>query len=114
MRRSGVKISEDVRVVEGSHKALGGLIRIAACIQGGRLEDVSITGDFTLLPASGIANLESAVKGMEAAPEAILSRFREVYREMDLQSPGVTAEDFASALVAAIGSVTADSRPGGA
>ena len=110
MRRKGVKVSEDVRVVEGSHKAPGGLIRVTARLRHGRVEDIDITGDFTLLPASRVADLERAVRGIEVVPEVVLSHFREVYEEMDLWSPGVTAEDFAFALLAATGPVAADGR----
>jgi len=42
LRQSGVKIHEDVRVLEVAHKAPGGLIRVTARVREGRLDDVTL------------------------------------------------------------------------
>jgi len=43
----GVKIREGVELFYGLHKARGGLIRTAEEISEGRIEDITISGDFT-------------------------------------------------------------------
>src|SRR5512144_398261 len=50
LHQPGVKIHQDVHIVEAAFKAQGGLIRIIARLCEGRIDDVSISGDFTLLP----------------------------------------------------------------
>lgn len=99
----GVKIHDGVRVVEAAHKAPGGLIRAVARLREDRIDDLALSGDFTLLPASGVAGLEQAVRGLAVQHDQLLGRFREVYSEMGLQSPGVTPEDFATVLLAVTG-----------
>jgi lipoate-protein ligase A len=101
LRPSGVKIHEDVRVVEGAWKAPGGLIRATARLSDGCIDDITLSGDFTMLPAFALGALESALRGVRADEASVISRVREVYRTMNIVSPGVQAEDFAKALAVA-------------
>ncbi len=99
LRQSGVKIHEDVRVVEGAFKAPGGLIRVTARLREGRIDDISLSGDFTLLPAFAVGALEQAVRGLKTMRESLTPRFEDAYRALAIQSPGVTPENFAEAIV---------------
>ncbi len=99
---TGVKIHEDVRLGEASRKAPGGLIRATVCLRNGRIDELTLSGDFTMLPLSGITHLEAALQGTDAQPEAVAYRIRHVYQSMRLQSPGVTPEDFAIACTEAM------------
>jgi len=101
LQRKGVKIHEGVRVVEAGHKAPGGLIRVVVRLRDGCIDDLALSGDFTLLPAPGVGALEEAARGLAADPGALLGRFREVYGVMGLRSPGVAPEDFAEAVLMA-------------
>ena len=101
LRQSGVKIHQDVQVVERAFKAPGGLIRVTARLREGRIDDVSLSGDFTLLPSFGLAALEQAMRGLIATHDQLLGRIREAYRSIGIQSPGVTPDDFAKAIAAA-------------
>jgi lipoate---protein ligase len=103
LRRAGVKIHEGARVVEGAHKASGGLIRATACLVDGCIDDLSLSGDFTLLPASGVEALEVAVRGVPLDPRLLLERLRAAYGVTRLRSPGVGPEDFVDAILAAAG-----------
>ena len=103
LRQSGVKIHEDVRIVEAAFKAPGGLIRVTARLREGRIDDLSISGDFTLLPAFAIGAIEQAVRGLRATRDTLESRIHEAYRALGIQSPGVAPEHFAQAIVAAAG-----------
>lgn len=100
LKRNGVKIHEGVQVVGAECKAPGGLIRVTASLRDGRIDDLTISGDFTMSPAAGLDALEEAVRGLELRPEALLPRLKGVYGELDLQSPGVTPEEIAAVLLA--------------
>ncbi|MCS7050504.1 MAG: lipoate--protein ligase, partial [Thermomicrobium sp.] len=101
LRQSGITIHADVRLHEAALKVPGGLIRVIVRTHGGRIDDVSVSGDFTLLPALGLAAIEQAVRGLTTRREELAARIGEVYRALHLQSPGVTAEDFATAIAQA-------------
>ncbi|MDH5606696.1 MAG: lipoate--protein ligase family protein [Anaerolineae bacterium] len=101
LRKSGVKIHEDVRVVEAAFKAPGGLIRVTARLNKNIIDDLAISGDFTLFPSKSVASLEESVRGLAASGEVLTEGFQKVYQALNLQSPGVTANDFSSAVLAA-------------
>lgn len=103
LRQVGVKIHEDVRVMEAAFKAPGGLIRVTTRIREGRIDDLSISGDFTLLPAFAVGALEQAVRGLGIRRESLVARIQEAYRALGIQSPGVTPEDFTTAILTAAG-----------
>lgn len=103
LRQSGVKIHEDVRVVEGAHKAPGGLVRVTARLRAGRIDDISLSGDFTIFPALAVGALEQALRGIPTEPEALGAALREAYRAIQIQSPGLTPDDLAAAVRAAVG-----------
>lgn len=100
LRQPGIKIHEDVRITESAFKAPGGLIRVTARLREGRIDDVAISGDFTLLPAFAVGSLEQGARGLRATREALVVRMQEVYRALNIQSPGVTPENFAEAILA--------------
>jgi lipoate-protein ligase A len=102
LRQPGVKIHQDVHVVEAAFKAQGGLIRVIARLREGRIDDISISGDFTLLPSFALGALEQAVRGMKATPETLQTRLQEAYYRMNIQSPGVSAADFTTAIMSAV------------
>jgi lipoate-protein ligase A len=103
LRPASVKIHEDVRVAESAHKAGGGLIRVIARFHHQRIDDISLSGDFTLLPAVAVGAIEQAVRGLEYAGPLLSSRIQEVYTLLNITSPGVTPDDFAAAIRAAAG-----------
>ena len=102
-RGRGVKIHEDVHVVEGAYKAPGGLVRVTATLHDHRIDDLALSGDFTLLPADGLGALEEAARGLAVDRGEIVAAMAGVYRELDLRSPGLEPEDFARAIVLAAG-----------
>ena len=102
LRPRGLKIHEDVRVVESAYKSPGGLIRVTARIHDGTIEDLTCSGDFTIFPASSLSALEQAVRGVRATEEAVVAPLAEVFQKLQIQSPGVTVEDFTRAILIAI------------
>jgi lipoate---protein ligase len=99
LRQSGVKIHEDVRVLETAHKAPGGLIRVTARVREGRIDDLTLSGDFTMLPKFAPGALELALRGAALEAESIKSRIVEAYRTVAIQSPGVTVDDLTNAVM---------------
>jgi lipoate---protein ligase len=97
--QTGVKIHEDVRVVEAAFKAPGGLIRATVRLVAGIVDDAVFTGDFTLLPAAALDALGEGVRSLPLDREALTARLRELYLEHTIRSPGVTPEHFAEALL---------------
>ena len=106
LRQVGVKIHEDVRVVESAYKAPGGLIRVTARLRDGRIDDIALSGDFTLFPALAVAALEQSLRGVSATLAAVTARIESAYRSLSIQSPGVTPEHFATAIMAASGAAS--------
>ncbi len=104
LRRMGVKIHEDVHVAESAYKAPGGLIRATVRLREGRIDGLELAGDFTVFPAAAVSDLQAAAAGAELARAALTARFAAVYRDLAIQSPGVTPEHLADAVLAATGS----------
>jgi lipoate-protein ligase A len=94
-----VKIHQDVRVQEVAFKAPGGLVRATARIFNGRIGDVTLSGDFTMLPKSALGALEAAVRGAALETSAIQTRIEDVYGSLAVQSPGLSAGNLTSAIM---------------
>ncbi len=99
LRQPGVKIHEDVRVLEAAHKAPGGLIRATARVREGRIDDITLSGDFTMLPKFAPGALELALRGTALEAGAVKARIADVYRSVGIQSPGVTPDDLTNAVM---------------
>jgi lipoate-protein ligase A len=101
---AGVKIHEDVRVAEGAFKAPGGLIRVTVRLRQGRIDSLDLSGDFTVFPAAAVGALQIAADGAAVSATVLTARFAEAYDHSGIQSPGVTPEHWAAAVLAAAGS----------
>ena len=99
VRAPGVKIHEDVRVAEAAHKAPGGLIRATVRFRSGTVDAVSLSGDFTILPAEALGDLERALEGSSQADVERLARG--VLERPGVEAPGLEAGDVAAAIAAA-------------
>ena len=111
---SGVKIHEDVHVHEGTHKAPAGLVRVTVVVRSGAIEDLSITGDFTLLPQAALDQVEAALRGLPADPARVEEGLIAAYARLGVDAPGLPPSEVAAAIGAALGSaaprVTGPSR----
>lgn len=99
LRQAGVRIHQEVQVVESALKAPGGLLRATARLRAGRLDDLTLSGDFTVLPKAGVGALEQALRGAELEPAVLRSRLAEAYAALGLQSPGVTVDDLTAVVM---------------
>jgi lipoate-protein ligase A len=102
LHRVGVKIHEGVSVVEGAHKAAGGLIRCVAVLRDGRIDDISLTGDFTARPTTVPTDLDGRLIGAEITEAELSGRVSDYYAEVRPETPGVTADDWVKAVLATI------------
>ena len=92
-----VTIRSGVQVIQQAYKAPGGLIRAIAEVYEGTIASVSLSGDFFFYPAEKLADLETALVGVPLEEvESTIARF---YADHKVESPGVTAADFAHVLV---------------
>lgn len=88
-----VTIRSGVQVWHKMYKAPGGLIRATVEVQEGVIGSISLSGDFFFYPAERLADLEAALVGVRVEEvEQAIARF---YAEHGIESPGVTAADFA-------------------
>jgi lipoate-protein ligase A len=96
---TGVKIREGVEVLYGLHKAKGGVIRTAEEISGGRIEEITISGDFTFYPKERLDGLEGSLEKVPLEEEEIIERLENFYEEKKIESPGVESKDFALTII---------------
>jgi lipoate---protein ligase len=96
-----VKIREDVYVIQNMLKTPGGLIRVTAVNEDGKLHDVHISGDFFFYPAEDLPGLEKSLNGVTADPASVTDAVAKFYSRRSIESPGVQAEDFARVLIPA-------------
>jgi lipoate-protein ligase A len=90
-----VKIAEGIAVIQKILKTPGGLIRLTAVNQDGKLNHVHISGDFFFYPAAGIIGLEKMLENVPAEVAAIAQVVETFYRQLSVESPGVVPADFA-------------------
>ena len=93
-----VKIAEGVVIIQKVFKAPGGLMRLTAVNQDGRLRQVHISGDFFFFPATAVIGLEKALENMPAEATAITRVVETFYQERGIESPGVVPADFGQIL----------------
>jgi lipoate-protein ligase A len=97
----GVKIKEGIEILYGIYKSKGGLIRTAQEVENKHLNDIGISGDFTLYPKNELQNLEHSLKDTEREKKEIISKIDEFYEDREIQTPGVKSKDFTTAIMEA-------------
>ena len=93
---AAVKVAEGVRVVEGMHKAPGGLIRATVAVRDGFVHGAVLSGDFFVHPARARVDLQEALVGVPYRPDDLLDALRGALKGVD--TPGVTDQDLLAAV----------------
>jgi lipoate-protein ligase A len=93
-----VKIAEGVKVIEGVHKAPGGLIRATVAVRDGAIDGILLSGDFFMEPAGALSELQDSLVGVAHDPDAVLRVTKEQLEGVD--APGVDASDVVAAVMA--------------
>ena len=94
-----VKIAEGVNVIEGVHKAPGGLVRATVAVRDGTIDGVVLSGDFFVEPAAARQAIQDALVGIPHDEDAVLHVAKEHLSGVD--APGIDAADVAAAVMAA-------------
>jgi lipoate-protein ligase A len=92
------RVRQGVRFVDGVHKAPGGLLSCYAEVVGDVIGDVSITGDFTMVPRAGLEELEGAIVGAPYERRPVGDAIDDFYSRSHVDTPGVEAEHYLAAL----------------
>jgi lipoate-protein ligase A len=91
-----VRIRAGVEMRHKMHKTPGGLIRAVTQVEENVITHVELSGDFFFYPAERLADLEAALVGVPVGEvESVIARF---YAEHLVETPGVTAADFAQVI----------------
>lgn len=102
-RVAGVRIHEDVHVYEGISKAPSGLVRATLVTRSGRIEDLSISGDFTMLPQGALGELTAAVRGMPLDDPAGLEKaLHAACDRLGVDAPGLPPAELVAAIQAGL------------
>jgi lipoate-protein ligase A len=96
----GVKIKEGIEILYGMYKAKGGLIRTVQEVEKRTLNEIDISGDFTMLPKEVLSDLEQTLKGTEREERKLESKIGEFYDRSGVQTPGVEPQDITKAIQA--------------
>jgi lipoate-protein ligase A len=97
-----VKISATTSVGTSNFKAPGGLIRSTVEVVEEKINEIILSGDFTMLPNEAITQLERELIGSSIEGDELLRRIRIAYTENGIESPGVVPEDFEKSIRMAI------------
>jgi lipoate---protein ligase len=96
-RQPEVKIRDGVIVLQKVVKLPGGLVRLAAVNQEGRLADVHLSGDFFIYPQSALSRLEQALAGVPLESSALTEAIQSFYTRNQIETPGITPAALAEA-----------------
>ncbi|MDZ7839098.1 MAG: lipoate protein ligase C-terminal domain-containing protein [Actinomycetota bacterium] len=83
---------------EGNHKCSGGLIRVTCATNNGFIDDINISGDFTLLPSAGITHIENSLISCPLNLETMEQKISSVYSKYGIRSPGLEPGDLVEAI----------------
>jgi lipoate-protein ligase A len=87
--------------VFSSYKAAKGLISVSLSLRNDRIEDLKISGGFILYPENALLALEQGLRGEILDEESLRERILRLFALKGIQTVGVSAEDFAKAIMLA-------------
>jgi lipoate-protein ligase A len=87
--------------VFSGYKAGKGLIIVSLSFSGDRIEDLKISGGFILHPENAVQDLEQSLRGEVLMEETLRNKIQAFFMAKGIQAVGVSAEDFARAIMLA-------------
>lgn len=87
---------------QGIHKSKGGLIRSFVAVENGKIKEITVSGDFLLLPEEALFKILENLKGTPAKREEIQKNIEETYEKEKISSPGTEPSDFVEAIMKAL------------
>ncbi|WXG47475.1 MAG: biotin/lipoate A/B protein ligase family protein [Candidatus Atabeyarchaeum deiterrae] len=98
-----VKISGRSTIGQGVYKSSGGLIRVSGEFVESSINDILISGDFTLIPSNKIPELEKVLITAKLDDQNLTGIIRKFYESHKIEAPGSSPGDFARAILIASG-----------
>jgi len=95
----GIKIRGGVEIRYGIHKAKGGLIRTVEELEERKITEIGISGDFQFYPKDELTSMEVELRETEFEEQELRGKIQQFYEEHRVQAPGVTSEDFTTAII---------------
>ncbi len=89
-----IRIRSGLHLLRRVHKAKGGLLRADFALLEGKLQEVSLSGDFFCYPPDGVERLAETLEG--ALPAEAASRIEDFLARQGIEIPGVAAADWAA------------------
>ncbi|MFX0116864.1 MAG: lipoate protein ligase C-terminal domain-containing protein [Candidatus Hodarchaeota archaeon] len=102
VQQRSVRISGQRHISEGVFKAPGGLVRVTAETLGDKLQDVLISGDFSMRPSDAIAKIEDALKGTKINQNILKTKLTDIFQQFEIDAPGLSPQDIAKVIYEAI------------
>ena len=93
---------ELLKTKQGIHKSRGGLIRSFVDIECGGIKEITISGDFFLIPEEAIFRILEDLKGTPAKREDIQKNIEATYEKENIKSPGTSPADFTESIMKAL------------
>lgn len=87
-------INTSVTILEGAHKAAGGLLRLTVRTVDNIIDDALLSGDFTISPNGALKALGREFIGSTLQLHELQQRIDSGYKKIRFDMPGVTINDF--------------------
>lgn len=87
-------ISSNVKMLESSYKAPGGLLRVTLRTVDGKIDDVLFSGDFTVSPANALKDIGKEFIGSTMQMSELQRRIKSGFEKSKFDMPGVSPADF--------------------
>jgi len=84
-----------------AYKAEKGLIRVNLKVKAGKIEALTISGDFFMYPEDKLWELEDSLIGVNLEKAELLANIRSFFSLNKVRTPGVKSEDFVMAILKA-------------
>ncbi|MGH7818246.1 MAG: lipoate--protein ligase family protein, partial [Candidatus Binatia bacterium] len=85
-----------VRYLEAEHKAEGGLLRMSVRVVDGKVDDLLLSGDFSLVPGEATECIRNSFLGAPLGAPEFLERAQQAWGGGRFEMPGVSPEDFSA------------------
>ncbi len=89
-----VRLTATTIMGTANHKAPGGLMRVTQTVDDEKISEIVISGDFFVFPGEALRKIEEALIGASVEGDEIINRVKKTYDQYEIDSPGVTPEDF--------------------
>jgi hypothetical protein len=86
---------------EVAYKAEKGLIRVNLKVKAGKIEGLTISGDFFMYPEDKLWELENSLIGINLRKAELLANIKSFFSANKVRTPGVKLEDFVTAILKA-------------